>query len=73
MQSIGGGIWMITMLALDHWGLEPKRDRINFRIVGDEAVLGQALVTNVIGLLLELHLCRAAQETGLNVMSDLAT
>src|SRR3954469_5676930 len=29
VQSIGGGIWMITMLVLDHWGLEPKRDRIS--------------------------------------------
>ena len=25
VQSIGGGIWMITMLVLDHWGIEPKR------------------------------------------------
>src|SRR3989338_1870195 len=26
LQSIGGGIWMFTMLALEHWGLSPERD-----------------------------------------------
>ena len=74
VQSIGGGIWMITMLALDHWGLEPKRDRINFRIVGDEAVLGQALVTNVIDAsYLSYTFAALLKKQGLNVMSDLAT
>ena len=29
IQSIGGGIWMITQLVLEHWGLDPKRDGIN--------------------------------------------
>jgi NitT/TauT family transport system substrate-binding protein len=59
VQSIGGGIWMITMLILDHWGIEPKRDRINLRIIGDESVLAQALATNIIeALTLDIHWAR---------------
>jgi hypothetical protein len=33
---------MITQLVLEHWGLEPKRDAINLRIVGDESVMVQS-------------------------------
>jgi len=44
IQSIGGGVWMITQLVLEHWGLEPKRDAINLRIVGDESVMVQSLI-----------------------------
>jgi ABC-type nitrate/sulfonate/bicarbonate transport system substrate-binding protein len=48
VQSIGGGIWMYTLLALDHWGLEPERDKIQLRVIGDQAVLVQALTTGII-------------------------
>ena len=47
IQSIGG-VWMITQLVLEHWGLEPKRDRINLRIVGDESVMVQSLVLGTV-------------------------
>jgi NitT/TauT family transport system substrate-binding protein len=74
VQSIGGGIWMITMLLLDHWGIEPKRDRINLRIVGDEAILAQALVTNVIeGTYLGYTFGSLMKRQGFNVLADLAT
>ncbi|HLN87304.1 MAG TPA: ABC transporter substrate-binding protein, partial [Candidatus Limnocylindrales bacterium] len=48
VQSIGGGIWMYTLLALDNWGLEPERDKIQLRVIGDQAVLVQALNTGTI-------------------------
>jgi NitT/TauT family transport system substrate-binding protein len=74
VQSIGGGIWMITMLVLDHWGIEPKRDRINLRIVGDEAILAQALTTNVIeGTYLGYTFGSLMKRQGFNVLADLAT
>jgi NitT/TauT family transport system substrate-binding protein len=41
VQSIGGGVWMFSMLALEHWGLNPERDNIQFRIIGDQSVLAQ--------------------------------
>src|SRR5262249_23814963 len=45
VQSIGGGVWMFSMLAFDHWGLNPERDNIQFRIIGDQSVMAQALAT----------------------------
>ncbi|HEX7227832.1 MAG TPA: ABC transporter substrate-binding protein, partial [Candidatus Binatia bacterium] len=73
VQSIGGGIWMITMLVLDHWGIEPKRDGINLRIVGDEAVLAQALAANLIeGTYLGYTFGSLMKRQGFNVLADLA-
>ena len=48
VQSIGGGVWMFSMLALEHWGLNPERDNIQFRVIGDQSVLAQALTQNII-------------------------
>jgi NitT/TauT family transport system substrate-binding protein len=48
IQSIGGGVWMITLLVLEHWGLDPKRDGINLRIVGDESVMVQSLILGTV-------------------------
>jgi hypothetical protein len=45
---MGGRIWMYTMLALDHWGLDPERDKIKFRVIGDQPVIVQALATGTI-------------------------
>jgi NitT/TauT family transport system substrate-binding protein len=74
VQSIGGGIWMITMLVLDHWGIEPKRDGINLRIVGDEAVLAQALAANLIeGTYLGYTFGSLMKRQGFNVLADLAS
>jgi NitT/TauT family transport system substrate-binding protein len=46
IQSIGGGGWANNMLALDHLGLDPDRDKINFLVLGDQASRIQALETN---------------------------
>jgi ABC-type nitrate/sulfonate/bicarbonate transport system substrate-binding protein len=55
VQSIGGGVWTFTMLALDHWGLVPERDRIQFRIVGDQAVLTQGLINGTVDAASRIH------------------
>ena len=39
---------MFTMLAFDHWGINPERDNIQFRIIGDQGVMAQALAQNII-------------------------
>jgi len=73
VQSIGGGIWMITMLVLDHWGIEPKRDAINLRIVGDEAILAQALSTGAIeGSYFGYTFASILKHQGFRVLADLA-
>lgn len=48
VTSASGGSWMFTTLALEYWGLDAKRDGITFRILGDEAVRSQALLTDTI-------------------------
>jgi NitT/TauT family transport system substrate-binding protein len=49
VQSIGGGIWSQTMLALEHFGLEPTRDKINVMVIGgDQSVIAQALANGII-------------------------
>ena len=45
IQSIGGGVWSFSMLALEYLGLEPTRDKILVLVVGDQAVLTQAMAT----------------------------
>ncbi len=45
VQSIGGGVWSLSMLALEHLGLEPTRDKITVLVLGDQAVLTQAMAT----------------------------
>ena len=36
------------MLTFEHWGLDPERDKIQFRILGDSRLQAQALAQNVI-------------------------
>lgn len=73
IQSIGGGVWTFTMLALDHWGLVPERDKIQMRIVGDQAVLTQGLISGVVdAAYLGYTFSRVAQRSGFRVLQDLA-
>ena len=48
VTSMSGGSWMFTNLALDYWGLDPKRDGISFRVLGDESVRSQALLNDTV-------------------------
>jgi len=43
IQNPGGTTWINTVLALEHVGLEPKRDNINLLPIGDSVLVGQAL------------------------------
>ena len=49
VASLGGGNWMFTMLAFDNWGLDPKRDNITFRIIGNTGVRAQSIASGIIG------------------------
>jgi len=73
VQSMGGGIWMFTMLALDHWGLDPKRDKIQFRVIGDESVLAQSIAAQVIdGSYLSYTFASILERQGFRVLADLS-
>lgn len=73
VQSIGGGVWMFSMLAFEKWGLDPERDNIQFRIIGDQAVMAQALTQNVIdGAYLGYTFGAQLERQGYRVLGDLA-
>jgi ABC-type nitrate/sulfonate/bicarbonate transport system substrate-binding protein len=73
IQSIGGGVWTFTMLALDHWSLVPERDKIQFRIVGDQAVTTQGLINGTVdAAYLGYTFSKVAQRQGFRVLQDLA-
>jgi ABC-type nitrate/sulfonate/bicarbonate transport system substrate-binding protein len=73
IQSIGGGVWTFTMLALDYWGIVPERDKIQMRIVGDQAVLTQGLLSGVVdAAYLGYTFSKVAQRGGFRVLQDLA-
>ena len=73
VQSIGGGVWMITMLVLNHWELEPKRDNIKFRVLGDFSVLAQSTIARLIdGCYLSYTFASKLERQGFRVLADLA-
>lgn len=71
VQSMGGGIWMFTMLTFDHWGLDPKRDNINLRVLGDETVLAQAVASRTVdGSYLSYTFASILERQGFRVLAD---
>jgi len=73
VTSIGGGTWVFTMLALRHWGLDPKRDGINIRVVGNDAVRTQALITGAIdGAQVGHTFAASLKQQGFRMLADLA-
>jgi ABC-type nitrate/sulfonate/bicarbonate transport system substrate-binding protein len=45
VNSLSGGGWIFSMLMLDYWGLVPERDKIQFRTLGDQAVMAQGVLS----------------------------
>lgn len=73
VQSIGGGVWMFTMLALDYWGIVPERDKIQFRILGDQSVIAQGLISGAVdGAYLGYAFSKVVQRQGFRVLADMA-
>jgi NitT/TauT family transport system substrate-binding protein len=73
VSSMSGGSWIFTMLALDHWGLEPKRDGITIRVVGDDSVRAQAIAAEIIdGAQLGYTFSAVLKSKGYRALADLA-
>ena len=73
VTSLGGGVWMRSMLAFEHWGLEPQRDKISLRVVGDESLLAQAMPNKVIdGAYFNYTFANVLERQGFRVLADLA-
>lgn len=72
VNSLSGGGWMFTMLALDHWGLDPKRDNISIRALGSDGVRSDALSSGVIdGCQIGYTFAALLQNKGFRVLADL--
>jgi NitT/TauT family transport system substrate-binding protein len=72
IQSIGGSTWMHTMLALEHVGLEPKRDNLSLLVIGDSVLIGQALEAGrVDAAVLDGALVRRLKTKGFSVIAEL--
>ena len=48
LTSIGGTTWMGALLWLEHFGLEPQRDKILLQVVGDQSIQAQAVETGIV-------------------------
>jgi len=73
VASLGGGNWMFTMLAFDHWGLDPKRDNITFRIIGNTGVRAQSIASGIIGgSVLGYTFASNLHREGYPILADLA-
>jgi NitT/TauT family transport system substrate-binding protein len=72
IQSIGGSTWMHTMLALEHVGVDLKRDNISLLVIGDSVLIGQALEAGrVDAAVLDGALMRRLKSKGFSVIADL--
>src|ERR1041384_8065347 len=72
VQSIGGGFWLQTMIALDQLGIDPDKYDLKKRILGDTATVTQALGTGgVDATVIPYSYSEAAKRAGANVLADI--
>jgi NitT/TauT family transport system substrate-binding protein len=73
VQSIGGTVWMGAILALEHFGLDPNRDKISLIAAGDQSVLAQALVAGTIDVtVLDGVMSRTLRDNGYTILAELS-
>jgi NitT/TauT family transport system substrate-binding protein len=73
VASLSGGNWMFTMLAFEHWGIDPKRDGITFRVIGDTGARVQAVATGLIdGSLIGYTHAAILRRQGYPILADVA-
>lgn len=72
VQSIGGGFWLQTMIALDGLGIDPEKYDLKMRVLGDTATVTQALGTGgVDATVIPYSFSEAAKRVGANVLADI--
>ncbi len=71
VQSIGGGFWLQTMIALDFLGIDPEKYDLKMRVLGDTATVTQALSTGgVDATVIPYSFSEAAKRAGANALAD---
>jgi NitT/TauT family transport system substrate-binding protein len=72
VTNIGGTTWIGAILGLEHFGLNPERDRIKLQGIGDQTVLVQALSSGrADAILVEPSLSRDLKRKGFRVLAEL--
>ncbi len=73
VQSIGGGTWSNSMLAIEYLGLEPNRDKIAVLVIGDTPILAQALFAgNIEAAYLTYGYSKPLKDKGFPLLLDMA-
>ena len=71
VQSIGGGFWLQTMIVLDSLGIDPDKNGLQMRVIGDEPTILQALLaTNVDAAVITHASAGVAKRAGLRSLAN---
>jgi ABC-type nitrate/sulfonate/bicarbonate transport system substrate-binding protein len=74
VQSIGGGFWLSTMVALDGLGVDPEKYKLNMRVIGDTTTVTQALISgNVDAAVIPYSFADIAKRAGARSLADVGT
>ncbi|OGP29474.1 MAG: hypothetical protein A2038_08560 [Deltaproteobacteria bacterium GWA2_57_13] len=72
VQTLAGTVWLGAMLGLEYLGLDPRRDNINFLVIGDQTVLTQALEGGQIdATVLDGVFSRRLKQKGFTILAEL--
>ena len=71
VNSLSGGGWIFSMLMFDYWGLVPERDKIQFRTLGEQAVMAQGVMSgSADAAFLGYTFGKMLQSKGFRVLAD---
>ena len=71
VQSIGGGAWLSTMVALDALGIDVDKNKLSVRVIGDTGTQTQALLTgNIDAAVLPYSYAEIAKRGGAKSLAD---
>lgn len=71
VNSLSGGGWIFAMLMLDYWGLVPERDKIQFRTLGEQAVMAQGIMSGTVdAAFLGYTFGKMLESKGFTVLAD---
>ena len=71
VNSLSGGGWIFSMLMLDYWGLSPDQDKIQFRSLGDNAVMAQGVLSGTVdAAFLGYTFGKMLESKGFSVLAD---
>ncbi|MBI4524175.1 MAG: ABC transporter substrate-binding protein [Deltaproteobacteria bacterium] len=73
VQSIGGGFWLQTMIVLESLGVDPDKNGLQMRVIGDEPTILQALLAaNVDAGVITYASAGVAKRAGLRSLANTA-